>query len=178
MGIYDLLEVLQTAEDEATAIAAIRQLARHLTNGAVLNLLCAFAVATENTTIREALITAFKAHADKVATRFVHFFNRSRSPKVRRWALINLGLLEYRAAPEAVLEGLLDTDKSVRMAAATNAGLYDDPAILSALEDFYEKHRLDLVKECLQQKFESVSREARSRSSERPSPLALTETII
>jgi hypothetical protein len=151
MSKFSLIQLLQTAEDESTAMLAIRQLERYLTDPAIFNLLCAFAVATDNPVLRHALLKSLDTHAEAAARRFVKYVHRSRNPRIRRWALINLALMACRTAQDAVLEGLLDGNRAVRRAAAENAGLYTETAVQSALEDFYEKHRFDLVLECLRQ---------------------------
>ena len=178
MGKNMLLQILQTAEDEPAAIMAIRQLERFLTDPEMVNLLCAYVVGTENLNIRQTLVATLKCRAEEAAARLVFFVKRSRNPIVRQRALASLAMMECRSASEAVLLGLMDSDRRVRMAAASNAGLYDDPPILRALEDFYEKHRLTLVMESLAQAAEAVSAKWRPPSEEMVLPLGLSENTI
>ena len=59
--------------------------------------------------------------------------------------MINLSLVECPNAKEAVIQGLKDPHRSVRIAAAFNAGLYCDSDVVNALELFFERHRPLLV---------------------------------
>lgn len=178
MGKYTLLQIVQTAEDEPTAIMAIRLLERFLTEPDTVNLLCAFAVGTGNPNIRRALLATLKRRGEEAAARFVLFVMRARNPIIRQRALANLAMMDCRTAADAVLMGLMDSDQRVRMAAAANAGLYDDPPVLRALEDFYEKHRLALVVESLAQAVQAVAAKLRPLPEDMLLPLDLTETAI
>ena len=86
--------------------------------------------------------------------------------------------MECRTAQDTALHGLLDRDRTVRRAAAENAGLYTEAAIRSALEDFYEKHRLDLVLECLRQGIKPPGRPVRAENRIWVSHLELTEPAV
>ena len=115
------------------------------TDGKVLDLLCKNAVETRHYDIREALINLLKNNSEEANLRFVDYALHSSDSGHRRWALVNLGLMECRTAKEAVLKGLQDPDVEVRMAAALNAGLYSDKDVLKALEHFFETSRFACV---------------------------------
>jgi hypothetical protein len=59
--------------------------------------------------------------------------------------------MECRDAREAVMQGLRDTHRSVRIAAAFNTGLYDDSDMVNAFEIFFERNRFSLVVDGLRQ---------------------------
>lgn len=60
-------------------------------------------------------------------------------------ALINLSLMECRNAKKAVMQGLNDPHRSIRIAAAFNTGLYCDSDVVNSLELFFERNRSFLV---------------------------------
>jgi hypothetical protein len=151
MSKFALIKLLHGVEDQATAILAIRQLGRYLSDQAIFNLLCAFAVATDNGELRRALLTTLRNRGDDAAARFIQYVRHAHNPRIRQWALVNLAMMECVTAQTTVVDGLRDRNRAVRRAATASAGLYREPAILSALEDYFERHRFDLVLECLQQ---------------------------
>jgi hypothetical protein len=116
------------------------------TEGKVLDLLCKNAVETRHYDIREALINLLKNNSEAANLRFIDYVLHSPDSGHRRWALVNLSLMECRTAKDAVLKGLRDPDIEVRMAAALNAGLYDDKEVLKALEHFFETSRFACVR--------------------------------
>jgi hypothetical protein len=67
----------------------------------------------------------------------------------RRWALINLSLMECQTAKKAVLKGLTDRCRKVRIAAAFNAGLYCDDDVTKALEDYFKTKKFDFAQEII-----------------------------
>ncbi len=112
----------------------------------VLDSLCKNAVETKDYEFRETLLDILKNNAEEAHKRFIDYAVHSPDPIQRRWALVNLSLMECRTAKEAVLNGLWDPDQEVRMAAAMNAGLYDDREVLAALEHFFATNRFACVR--------------------------------
>jgi len=64
---------------------------------------------------------------------------------IRKWALVNLSLMECRNARVAVVHGLQDTSHAVQQAAALNIGLYHDPDFLKKVEQFFEHKGLKMM---------------------------------
>ncbi len=112
----------------------------------VLDALCQNAVETKDYEFREALLDILKNNAEEVHKRFIDYAVHSPDPIQRRWALVNLSLMECGTAREAVLSGLRDPNTEVRIAAAMNAGLYDDREVLAALEHFFATNRFACVR--------------------------------
>jgi predicted GTPase len=69
----------------------------------------------------------------------------ARRSEVRKWALVNLSLMECIDAKEAVINGLRDKSKAVQSAAALNIGLYHDSDFQKEVERFFNKNRLEYV---------------------------------
>ena len=115
-------------------------------DSSVLDSLCKNAVETKDHEFREALIEILKINSEEAYKRFVTYALHSPDPIQRRWALVNLSLMECGTAKEAVLNGLRDPDTEVRIAAAMNAGLYDDQEVLAALEHFFATNRFACVR--------------------------------
>ncbi|MDX1708552.1 MAG: HEAT repeat domain-containing protein [Desulfobacterales bacterium] len=115
-------------------------------DSSVLDSLCKNAVETKDPEFREALLDILKCNAEEAHKRFIDYAIHSPDPIQRRWALVNLSLMECKTAKEAVLSGLMDPNGEVRIAAAMNAGLYDDPKVLAALEHFFATNRFACVR--------------------------------
>jgi hypothetical protein len=86
-----------------------------------------------------------KGNQGEANRRFSHIAIHAEDPDDRRWALINLSLMACRNAKEAVMQGLNDPYRSVRIAAAFNAGLYSDQDVVNSLELFFERNRPSFV---------------------------------
>jgi hypothetical protein len=136
------LKQASTREELMAAAHRIRQVA---TDSSVLDLLCKAAVETKHYDVREALIDILKNNREKANKRFIDYALHSPNANRRRWALINLSLMECRTAKKAVLEGLKDPQKKARIAAALDAGLYGDQEVLAALEHFFTTNRFACV---------------------------------
>lgn len=134
-----LLHRLCNAADEQEKISAVYRLRQYLSDQSVLGYLCATAVETDDYRLREALIDTLKTKFEESAQRFIDYAIFSSNPNHRRWALVNLSLMECRSAKEAVLAGLKDGEKSIRVAAAFNAGLYEEEEFQESLDDLFAK---------------------------------------
>ena len=124
-------------------ISVDSHLAQPVSKSHVLDHLCKVAVETDFFDVREALIETLKDNADEANKRFTDYAMQSSDPSRRRWALINLSLMECQTAKDAVLKGLQDPFSEVRNAAVFHAALYDDEDVLAALEHFFEIHTID-----------------------------------
>lgn len=131
-----------TLKEQVTAKDQNRQITM---DNSVLFSLCKNAVETKDYKFREALIEILKNNAEEACKCFSDYAIQSSNANQRRWALVNLSLMECRTAKEAVLHGLQDPVRKVRMAAALNAGLYDDQEVLAALQHFFTTNRFECV---------------------------------
>ena len=104
-------------------ISAARALASFTDDAQVTAALCETAVYTTSHRLREVLIDVLKSNPAGACLRFSDYALWAPVPSCRKWALVNLSLLDCREAKEAVIGGLSDPDAAVRKAAAMNAGL-------------------------------------------------------
>ena len=144
-----LLNLLITTADEAAQIDAARRLKKYTRDQGVLNLLCTTAVEAISDKLRDALIKTLKFNPEEANRWFKKCAMNSPGPAQRRRALIALSLMECQTAKEAVIQGLHDPNRSVRVGAALNAGLYYDKDVLKALENYFEKRPLDFTLESI-----------------------------
>ena len=134
-GIAELVDLLHNASLEEDQFDALNRLKASLFDPMVVDVLCATAVGNIDHRLRESLIQVLKNNPVPAYQYFIQNAIHSPDMNNRRWSLVNLALMECCKAKEAVLIGLQDHMRPVRLAAALNAGLYDDDAILKALDD-------------------------------------------
>jgi len=151
MDKRSLINLVNTVSEDHLKINAIRPSSPHIKDAKVLDALCREAIETDNHRFREALIQILKGNPDEANRRFSQIALCAKDPTHRRWALINLSLMECRDAKEAVMQGLRDTHRSVRIAAAFNTGLYNDSDVVNAFEMFFECNRFSLALDGLRQ---------------------------
>ena len=156
MNKSELLRLMLKAAEHHLKISLIRQLAPYIGDDDVLDALCWEAIATNSHRVREVLIQTLKDNHREANRRFSQIATSAENATHRRWALVNLSLMECRYAREAVIEGLKDTDRSVRFAAALNAGLYHDRDVVNALDRFFESNRLLLIIESIKPTVKSL----------------------
>ena len=143
----NLLHLLINTSDEDAQINAARCLHKYAFDRGVLNILCTVAVEAISGKLRDALIKTLKLNPEEANRWFKNCAMNSPEPVQRRRALISLSLMECHTAKEAVIQGLQDPHRSVRIGAALNAGLYNDKDVTKALENYFEKKPLDLALE-------------------------------
>ena len=133
--IAKLVDLLRNASREEDQLDALKRLKASVNDSMVVDVLCATAIGNIGRRLMESLIQVLKNNPVQAYQYFI--LNAIHSPDMnnRRWSLVNLALMECRKAKEAVLMGLQDDMRPVRLAAALNAGLYDDDAILKALDN-------------------------------------------
>jgi len=141
MNQQQLKGCMKKASNRTDQMAIKDQKQQVAMDSSVLDSLCKNAVETKDYEFREALIAILKNNVEEACKRFSDYTIQSPDPIQRRWALVNLSLMECRTAKEAVLHGLRDPVRKVRIAAALNAGLYDDQEVLTALEHFFATNR-------------------------------------
>ena len=151
MEKLELIKLLNEVSEDHLKVDAIRQLGPYINDAKVLDALCREAVETVSPRVRDALIRTLKGNPEEANRLFSRIANGAKNPTHRRWALINLSLMECCYAKDAVMQGLRDTHRSVRFAAAFNAGLYYDSDVVNALELFFERNRFLLVLDAVRQ---------------------------
>ena len=151
MDKLELIKLLKEVSEDNLKINAIRRLGPYINDVKVLDALCCEAIETDSHRVREALIKTLKGNQEEANRRFSRIAICAKNPTHRRWALINLSLMECCYAKEAVMQGLRDTHRSVRFAAAFNAGLYYDSDVVNALELFFERKCFLLVLDSVRQ---------------------------
>lgn len=107
--------------------------------------------------MRAVIIETLREKSAEAAVRFSDLAGNAENPKTRKRAFVCLRLLESRNAKEAVIQGLTDTDPSVRIAAAYNAGLYPDIEFIRAFESFLERSRWSIAMEMVREAVRSVA---------------------
>lgn len=132
-----LIEQVNDVSEDREKIDAVRQLGLYIDDAEVLDVLCREAIETDSHRVREALIKTLKGNQDEANRLFSHIASCAKDSTHRRWALIDLSLMECSNANEAVMQGLRDPHRLVRIAAAFNAGLYCDSDVVNALELFF-----------------------------------------
>ncbi len=145
MDKLDLMNLLNEVSEDHLKINAIHRLGPHIKDAKVLDALCHEAIETVSPCVRDELIRTLKNNRARRTDDFSRIAICAKDPTHRRWALINLSLMECDDAKEAVIQGLRDTHRSVRFAAAFNTGLYYDSDVVNALEMFFERNRFLLV---------------------------------
>ena len=145
MDKLELMKLLNEVSEDDLKLGAIRRLGPYVDDAKVLDALCHEAIDTVSPCVRDELIRTLKGNRGEANRRFSRTAICAKNPTHRRWALINLSLMECDDAKEAVIQGLRDTHRSVRFAAAFNAGLYYDSDVVNALELFFERNRFLLV---------------------------------
>lgn len=140
MSKKTLIATLFKDIDESKKVSAIRELEGYLSETDVVLALCLVALQTESHALRSFIIQALKRIADKVNPYFAHMAVNACSATQRKWALVNLSLMECNSAKAAVICGLRDSSRLVQQAAALNIGLYRDADFLQEVERFFERN--------------------------------------
>jgi hypothetical protein len=145
MDKLELMKLLNEVSEDDLKINTIQKLGPYIDDAKVLDALCFEAIETDSHRVRDELVRTLKNNRGEANRRFSRIAIFEKDPRHRRWALISLSLMECDDAKEAVMQGLRDTHRSVRLAAAFNAGLYHDSDVVNALELFFERNRFWLV---------------------------------
>ena len=145
MNKHQLVHTLRCDSGHAEKISAARQLQAHLCDIDVIRALCFESIKTDSHKLRACIIGILKNRSHLANKCFAYIAMHARRTGVRKWALVNLSLMECVDAKEAVIKGLSDTSKAVQSAAALNIGLYHDPEFQKEVERFFKKNRLEYV---------------------------------
>ena len=145
MNKQSLMVLLNTVSEDNSTIDTILQLGPYIDDEKVVDVLFRKAIETDDYLVREALIKTLKGNPYEANRRFTRIAICAKDPIYRRWAFINLSLMGCSNAKDAVMQGLRDPQRSVRIAAALNIGLYCESDVVNELELFFERNRHFLV---------------------------------
>lgn len=145
MKKHRLIHTLRCDSDCAKKLSAARQLQMHLCDIDVIRALCFESIKTDSHKLRACIIGILKKRSHIANECFAYIAIHAKRTEVRKWALVNLSLMECAEAKEAVIKGLRDASQAVQSAAALSIGLYHDPEFQKEVECFFEKKRLEYI---------------------------------
>ena len=105
MDKRSLINLVNTVSEDHLKINAIRHSGPHIKDAKVLDALCREAIETDSHRFREALIKTLKGNPDEANRRFSQVALCAKDPTHRRWALINLSLMECCEAKKPSCKG-------------------------------------------------------------------------
>lgn len=140
MRKHTLIAILFGDTDELQKVSAAKQLEAYLSDTDVVLALCIVTLQTESHRLRSAIIKILKNIEKRVNPYFARVAMRAKSASLRKWALVNLSLMECKNAKPAVMSGLKDSSSLVQQAAVLNIGLYRDTDFLKEVEKFFERN--------------------------------------
>lgn len=118
---------------------------------AMIEKLCDVAINTLDHEERCVILDVLKTqYLEKASDRFADYAANG-TDRQRRWAFVNLSLIECGTKRDLVLKGLKDPVASVRRSAALNVGLYNDDVFLKGIIDYFETQRHDMLQELVVQ---------------------------
>jgi HEAT repeat protein len=120
----------------------------------MVKVLCQVAIETMDHEVRCAILGILKTkHLDTAADMFADYADTG-SVRQRKWAFVNLCLMECKTKRKIVLKGLKDPSVYVRRSAALNAGLYQDDSFIKELVIYFETNSNDFLHELALRGFE------------------------
>ncbi|MFZ0131558.1 MAG: hypothetical protein WAK95_03375 [Desulfobacterales bacterium] len=140
-----LLSQLKDTYKDTLPLDSVQELERLTVDADFINVLCSMSVESVSHELRTEIIKMLQSNEVDANEWFKDCALKSPKSSCRRWALINLSLMQCKTAKVAVLKGLKDRCRKVRIAAAFNAGLYRDDDVLTALEHYFETERFDFA---------------------------------
>lgn len=141
MGKQNLIDALKRNRNDDQKLLAARKLKAFLNDVDVVRALCFESLQTDSHALRSAIIDILRREKDRVNPYFAHMAVNAKCVNMRKWALVNLSLMECKSAKTAVISGLNDSSGTVQHAAALNIGLYHDTEFLMEVKHFFERHR-------------------------------------
>lgn len=140
-----MIYALKHESDETKRLSIVRKLRGYLDEIDVIRALCQICVQTDSHKLRTSIIELLKAREAIANQYFAYIAIYAKRDDVRKWALVNLSLMECRHAKLAVTRGLRDASSSVQKAAAMNIGLYNDPDFVKEVENYFQRNHLDIM---------------------------------
>lgn len=135
-----LIDSLRQGRSDTQKLTVVWKLKDYLSDVDVIRALCLESIQTDSHQLRVAIIDALKSKKDFVNPYFAHMAVNARYATMRKWALVNLSLMECKSAKMAVVNGLRDACGTVQHAAALNIGLYHDTEFLIEVKRFFERN--------------------------------------
>lgn len=123
----------------------VRKLGAHIDEIDVIRTLCMVSVRTDSHKLRSSIIAMLKNRSGMANQYFSYIAIYAKRSEIRKWALVNLSLMECRDAQIAVTQGLQDRSRDVQQAAALNIGLYQDSDFVREVERFFERNRFEFM---------------------------------
>jgi HEAT repeat protein len=120
----------------------------------MVKVLCQVSIETMDHEVRCAILDVLKTNHLKTASELLADYAETGSVRQRKWAFVNLSLMECKTQRRIVLNGLKDPSVFVRRSAALNAGLYQDDNFIQELVIYFETNRNDFLHELALRGFE------------------------
>ena len=138
-----LIDSLRHDRSDAQKLSVVGKLIDYLNDVDVVRALCFESIQTDSHELRVAIIDALRSKEDIVNPYFAQMAVNAKYATIRKWALVNLSLMECKSAKWAVVNGLRDASGTVQHAAALNIGLYHDAEFLMEVKKFFERNRFE-----------------------------------
>jgi hypothetical protein len=149
--MYDAKQIQMIAGDgdEFDRVRTARAATQEVLTDDTVAAMCDLAIETLDMDLRLAVLEVLKLKAvERSAERFAVLAING-TDRQRRWAYMNLSLIECRSKKEVVIRGLRDLDPNVRKAAAMSSGLYLDGEFLQAIIFYFERCKFDYLSDIL-----------------------------
>ena len=137
-----LIDSLMHEPSDGQKLLVVRKLIAFLNDDDVVWMLCFKSIQTDSHELREAIIDVLRSKEDMVNPYFAHMAVNAKCATMRKWALVNLSMMECKSAKQAVVCGLRDASSAVQHAAALSIGLYHDTEFFMELKQFFERNSL------------------------------------
>jgi hypothetical protein len=113
----------------------------------MIKVLCQVAIETLDHEVRCAILDILKTKHLETASGIFAQYAKSGAERERKWALVNLSMIECKTQRSIVLKGLKDPSAQVRRCAALNTGLYQDHDFLKEIITYFETNQHDFLHE-------------------------------
>jgi hypothetical protein len=145
--MYDSQQVQMIAGngDEFDRVQMAQAATQEVLTDDMVAAMCDLAIETLEMDVRLAILEVLKLKAAERAADYFSVMALNGTDRQRRWAYMNLSLIECRSKKEIVIRGLNDLDPDVRKAAAMSSGLYLDGEFLQAIIFYFERSKYDYV---------------------------------
>ena len=164
MTVDQMIRELSEGWSIVSRYQAVDQLGRHLDDPTVLRAMCSAALKETSAPLRKYIVAALHPVRHEASRLFDLAAAHCACATIRERAFVNLSLLGCRASRSTVIQGLGDTDREVRMAAALNINQYNDLVFASAVESFLEKNRFGLLKKSMDEFFAGLLEKAQTNN--------------
>jgi hypothetical protein len=149
--MYDSQQVQMIAGngDEFDRVQMAQAATQEVLTDDMVAAMCDLAIKTLEMDVRLAVLEMLELKAAERAADYFSVIALNGTDRQRRWAYMNLSLIECRSKKEVVIRGLYDLDPAVRRAAAMSAGLYLDDDFLQAIIFYFERSEYDYLSDII-----------------------------